>query len=168
MNSRLFVALIVLSPLAAPAVTVSNLTHCAYADTEVSTNFPVVIDFREMSRYIIDLSLDASHSNSVEVAIGTDADDDGNLAPEEAACTFGCDCGTWFCRENAKNRIDVIDTLSEAEVASGSRIRRILLLKKRRIDTAWNLVKVTRRGSAPASECAIAEGRLPGLKISIQ
>ena len=50
------------------------------------------------------ISLEASPSNSVEVSIGADANADGNLSPEEAAYTFGFDCGRWL-RSFLKDRV---------------------------------------------------------------
>ena len=65
-------------------ITVGVLPPCDYADAECSTNFPVAVDFSTMSRFEFSLALDASPSNAVEVAIGTDADGDGNLSVEES------------------------------------------------------------------------------------
>ena len=141
--------------------TVGELPPCDYADTEVSTNFPVTVDFSEMSRIEFTLAFAASPSNAVEVAIGTDADGDGDLSVEEAAYTFGCDCGTWFCRNAVDDRLQVLGTVLETALASADRVSRRFVLKKTRLDTDWNLAKVTRRGSAAILECADANGAFP-------
>ena len=149
-------------------ITVGTLPPCDYADTECSTNLPVVVDFREMSRFVFGLSLDASPSNAVEVAIGTDANGDGNLSVEESAYAFGYDCGTWFCRDTAKNRLDVLATLPVAALSPTNRIERSFVLSRHKVKAAWNLAKVSRRGSAPICECTSVRGRLQGLKISVR
>ena len=148
--------------------TVGELPPCAYADTECSTNFAVSVDHSTMSRIEFTLSLDASPSNAVEVAIGTDADGDGNLSVEESAYTFGYDCGAWFCRDRTENRLNVLGTVPDAASAPTNRLERKFVLKRRKMDTAWNLAKITRRGSAPICERAFVRGYLPGLKLSIQ
>ena len=76
-------------PMAAFGVTVEPLPASDYADTEVSTNIPLAVSFDAMSRLELTLSLDASPTNGVEAAIGTDTDNDGNLSPEEADYTVG-------------------------------------------------------------------------------
>ena len=57
------------------------------ADTEVTTNIPFAVSFDTMSRVNFTLSLDSSPTNGAEVAIGTDADGDGNLSLDEADFT---------------------------------------------------------------------------------
>ena len=153
---------------AALNATVGELPPCDYADTECSTNLPFAVDFREMSRFVFDLSLDASPSNTVEVAIGTDANGDGNLSVEESAYAFGYDCGTWFCRDTAKNRLDALATLPVAALSPTNRIERSFVLSRHKVNAAWNLAKVSRRGSAPICECTSVRGRLQGLRISVR
>lgn len=153
---------------AALSATVGELPSCDYADTEVSTNFPVTVDFREMSRIEFTLALDASPSNAVEVAIGTDADGDGNLSVEETAYAFGLDCGTWFCRDTVLNQRDVPATVPDAALLSAARIEHTFLLRRRELKESWDLAKVTRRGAASICEWTSVQGQLPGLKLSIR
>ena len=42
------------------------------------------------------------------------------------------------------------------------------VLKSRQLDTAWNLVKVTRRGCGAACELVKAEGRKPGFRLEVR
>ena len=149
-------------------ITVAELPPCDYADTECSTNFPVAVDFSTMSRFEFSLALDASPSNSVEVAIGTDSDDDGNLSVEESAYAFGYDCGTWFCRDTAKDRLDTLATVPVSMLSPTNRIERSFAINRNKVKSVWNLAKVTRRGAAPISEHASVKGRLPGFKLSIK
>ena len=99
--------MILFLPMAALAVTVEQLPPSEYADTEVSTNIAFVVERPAMTRIEFTVELDATPTNNVEVAIGTDADGDGNLSVEEAAYTFGYDCGKWFKRTQSKSEVEV-------------------------------------------------------------
>ena len=100
-------AMILTLPVAALAVTVEPLPPSEYADTEVSTNIAFVVDRSMMTRIEFTVALDATPTNNVEVAIGTDGNGDGNLSVEEAAYVFGYDCGKWFVRDQAKSKVEV-------------------------------------------------------------
>ena len=158
-------AMILVLPLAALAVTVEPMPPCAYADTEVSTNIAFVVDRAMMTRIEFAVALDATPTNNVEVAIGTDANGDGHLAPEEAAYVFGYDCGRWFTRVG--ELFDCSDC-SIVRLNGEGRVERSFVLKMRKLDTAWNLVKVTRRGYGATCELVKAEGRKPGFKLELR
>ena len=155
-------AMILLLPMAAFAVTVEPLPHGEYADTEVSTNIAFVVERPAMTRIEFTVSLDATPTNNVEVAIGTDANGDGNLAVEESAYVFGYDCGTWFARSAG------LEGLGSFEGLGGGRVEKTFVLKRRQLDTAWNSVKVTRRGCVSACELVEAKGRKPGFKLGVR
>ena len=161
---KLLMALMVL-PLAACAVTVEPMPPCAYADTEASTNIAFVVDRARMTRIEFSVALDATPTNNVEVAIGTDSNGDGNLAPEEAAYVFGYDCGRWFTRVG--ELLDCSDC-SIVRLNAEGRVERSFVLKMRKLDTAWNLVKVTRRGCGAACELVTVDGRKPGFKLEVR
>ena len=44
----------------------------------------------------LQLATDFTPSNAVIVAFGTDADNDGDLSPEETDLRVGCDCEEWL------------------------------------------------------------------------
>ena len=160
-----FVAALALLPMAALAVTVETLPPSEFADTEVSTNIAVVVDRSMMTRIEFTVELDATPTNNVEVAIGTDANGDGNLAPEEAAYVFGYDCGRWF------TRVGELFDCSDCSIVRSSeagRVEKTFVLKKGKLDAAWNLVKVTRRGCGAACELVKAEGRKPGFRLEVR
>ena len=154
--------MIPLLPMAAFAVTVEPLPQSEFADTEVSTNIAFAVERPAMTRIEFTVSLDATPTNNVEVAIGTDANGDGNLAVEESAYVFGYDCGTWFARSAG------LEGLGSLEGLGGGRVEKTFVLKKRQLDTAWNLVKVTRRGCGSTCELVEAKGRKPGLKLEVR
>ena len=154
--------MIPLLPMAAFAVTVEPLPQSEFADTEVSTNIAFAVERPAMTRIEFTVSLDATPTNNVEVAIGTDANGDGSLAVEESAYVFGYDCGTWFARSTG------LEGLGSLEGLGGGRVEKTFVLKKRQLDTAWNLVKVTRRGWGSTCELVEAKGRKPGLKLEVR
>ena len=155
-------AMIPLLPMAAFAVTVEPLPQSEFADTEVSTNIAFAVERPAMTRIEFTVALDATPTNNVEVAIGTDANSDGNLAVEETAYVFGYDCGAWFARSAG------LEGLGSLEGLGGGRVEKTFVLKRRQLDTAWNLVKVTRRGCVSACELVEAKGRKPGFKLEVR
>ena len=158
---KMFVASLIL-PLAAFGVDVPPLSFDASALSEATTNIPFSVNFEAMSRIEFKLALDASPTNCVEVAIGTDANGDGVLGLDEADWAFGFNCGKWFCREAA------VDDLRETGVPTVERAEQTFVLKRPKMDAAWNLVRVTRRGVAEVGEVVLVEGRRPGVVMEIR
>ena len=160
---RLLAALL-LVPVVVLGVTVEPLPPSEYADTEVSTNMPFVVSLDSMSRLEFTLSLDVSVTNSVEASIGTDADGDGNLSLDETDYTVGCRCGVWFQRDAVRD--SEVETVGEG--GEGQRRERLFVLKKRKLDPAWNLVKVTRRGVTEIGEVVVVDGKQPGFGVMVR
>ena len=161
-------AMIPLLPMAAFAVTVEPLPQSEFADTEVSTNIAFAVERPAMTRIEFTVSLDATPTNNVEVAIGTDANGDGSLAVEESAYVFGYDCGTWFARSAGLEGLEGLGGLGGLEGLGGGRVEKTFVLKRCQLDTAWNLVKVTRRGCGAVCELVEANGRKPGFKLEVR
>lgn len=150
----------------ASAITIEPLSISSYADTEISTNISYSVILKNITRIAFVVALNATPTNNVEVAIGTDVDGDGNLAVEEAAYTFGYDCGRWHVRDTVANS-EVFEIATECQTAGG-RIEKTFILKKRKLNAEWNLVKVTRRGFGSVSELVTVDGRRPGFKLEIR
>ena len=159
-----FSVLFLLLPAVTFGASVEMLAQSEFADTEVSTNIPFEVSFAAMSRIEFSLSLDAAPTNNVEVSIGTDADGDGNLSVWEAAHTFGFDCGRWFFRDAARDEVKVIGEGEQWNL----RIEKTFLLKRSKLDEAWDLVKVTRRGRGDIGEVVMVEGRKPGYVLEVR
>ena len=155
-------AMILFLPLSAFAVTVEPLPPSEFADTEVSTNIAFVVERPAMTRIEFTVALDATPTNNVEVAIGTDENSDGHLSVEESAYVFGYDCGTWFARSAG------LEGLGSLEGLEGGRVEKTFVLKRRQLDAAWDTVKVTRRGCGSACELVEAKGRKPGFKLEVR
>ena len=155
-------AALFLIPLSALGVAVPPLPFDAAALSEASTNIPFAVNFETMSRIEFTLVLDASPTNCIEVAIGTDANGDGTLGLDEDDWTFGFNCGKWFCREAA------VEDRKEIGAPTEGRAERTFVLKRPKMDAAWNLVRVTRRGVAKSDEAVIVEGKRPGVVMEIR
>ena len=89
----------------ASALAVPDLPPPVFADTEVSTNVATRSWTERTRMFNVVLAFDATPSNNVQAAFGTDASADGNLSDEEAGLTLGWDCGEWFIASaDATNR----------------------------------------------------------------
>ena len=149
------------------------LAPSAFADTEASTNIAIAPLVGGRS-FTVSLSLDATASNCVEVAVGHDAVTvDGVLSQAEASIQFGWDSGLWFlAAPGLTNRVEI------APVGPETRKTLLLRLGVRPNDTvrdialfdgaspllpsqpaialpaaaSWNMLRVTTRGCAPLQE----------------
>ena len=160
---RLLVAMAVL-PAMAFGVTVETLPQSEYADTEVSTNIPFAVSFDTMGRMNFSISLEASPSNCVEVSIGEDANGDGVLSLDETDQTFGYNCGMWFQRDAVADEVKVEGQGQQWN----SHLTKTFVLRKRKLNLEWNLLKVTRRGVAEIGEVALVEGGKPGAALIVR
>lgn len=163
-------ALLALSALHGIAAIVESgpLPPTEYADTESATNH-LFSTTRPGSRILsFQMSLLASPSNNVEIAIGRDADEDGELSIDETALVVGWDCGEWIMRsgefDGFLSAAPVTDnankTLAWELYETDGRIRSLVATENgHAIDfgtegqipdwafsDSWNLVKFTARG----------------------
>ena len=69
------------------------------ADAEVVTNVPLPVLSRRAGRFAFSLGCHATPTNNVEIAFGSDVDEDGVLAPRETRLVVGWDCGSWFVQQ---------------------------------------------------------------------
>ena len=116
-----------------------SLGAVASPDAEVSTNIPVVVSAERLKSWTVSIAFESCATNEVLVAIGKDADTDGNLSEDEADVVFGCDCGNWY-------RAD-LRTGETAVAESGT-----LVIGKRDFNPEWNLAKIVRRGLGDIEE----------------
>ncbi len=126
-------------PALAARVEVSSLPDPAHADTEAATNLPLRVNAAAIQSLTLSVSFDSCVTNEVLVAVGADADGDGDLSFDESALAYGCDCGAWY-------RADLRTGATAAADGSG------LVVGKGGFDPSWNLVKVVRRGVADIGE----------------
>ena len=141
---------------------ISFLPASDFPDTEVSTNFSFAVAAVPSHRLVFSLEFQSSASNNVEVAIGRDANEDGELSLDEASLAVGYDCGEWFVRSAANDSVLCETLLHEGWV------RRVYEVRSRNIDPAWNLARVTRRGRGASNENVTVEMRQTGFGITLQ
>ena len=118
----LCIALFAMITLHSRALSVPELTAPVFTDTEVATNVQMTAWSQNTRHFAVTLQFDATPSNNVQVALGTDASADGNLSTEETGLTLGWDCGAWFIASSA-----VTNRFTAAP--AGARTRKELSLK---------------------------------------
>ncbi len=98
MKSVFIAALLLLAstPALAVRVDVSSLPPSAHADTEATTNIALRVNAAALQSLTLSVSFSSCETNEVLVAIGADADGNGDLSLDEAALAVGCDCGAWY------------------------------------------------------------------------
>ena len=144
------------------------LPPCEFADTESATNH-LFSTTRPGSQILsFQIGLLASPSNNVEIAIGRDSDEDGELSIDETAMVVGWDCGEWVVRSpesgaalhaqavsgNVSKLLEWTLHVSNGEMRSLAAMENgeplDLALTGRppawMFDSTWNLVKFTARG----------------------
>ena len=137
------------------AIVVANLAMCTCVaaeyevprlplgtlpDTEVSTNVSLQA-YCPGRNQTFSLRLQAGNcsSNEVLVAIGHDADCDGDLSFDETDFVFGCDCGERYLVDYSAQR--VFEGIGDS-----------ILIKHRDYNPAWDLAKVIKRGEGDVGE----------------
>ena len=81
--------------LLATALFVPSVPPPEYDDCEVVTNCVFDASRDDAKMFAVEIGIDATPSNSVEVVFGRDTDGDGILSRTEEAMAVGYDCGEW-------------------------------------------------------------------------
>ena len=148
-NITVMAVLTVAAPIAlATTRTIPLPAPSHYADTESSTNIALVGWNDQTRRFLVDLVAAATPSSCLELAYGTDANNDNILAPEETDLRLGLDCGEPFMRDE-KNGEAVSRPLEESTLHSPTPTLNYnsTFDLSRLFNRDWNLVKVTTRGT---------------------
>ena len=132
---------------AAPHLPIGGLPN-----TEVATNLILRIDAAKTARLVFTIEAVNSPSNSLAVAVGRDANGDGDLSLEEADVVFGLDCGEWFEARTANGVV-------ASEAVQGGRISRDIAFHDKAIFGEWNLAKVVKRGLGEIDERVVSDIR---------
>ena len=117
-----------------------QLPDGALPDTEVATNIPLRVNAERLDVFSLKVEIDgAGAASEVLVAVGHDADEDGDLSFEETAFVFGSDCGERYLVNHRSGQVftGVGDTIA---------------INHRYFDPAWNLAKVVKRGEGAVGE----------------
>ena len=131
---------------ASARVVVPSLPEAVTPDAEVSTNIALNVNAARLQTLTLSVAFDSCVTNEVLVAIGADADLDGDLSVDEADIVFGCDCGAWYRADLRTGEIETATTNA-------------LVIGKRQFDPAWNRLKVVRRGLDEIGETVEVDGR---------
>jgi len=109
-------------------------------DTEVATNVALHVNVGRLESFGLSIQVEQGATSEVLVAVGHDADEDGDLSFGETAFVFGCDCGSGYFVDYSREIAfdDVGDTITIA---------------RSDFNPAWNLAKVVKRGAAVIGEC---------------
>ena len=125
-------------------VVVPSLPEAVRPDAEVSTNIELAVNAARLQTLTISVEFESCVTNEVLVAIGADADLDGDLSVDEADIVFGCDCGAWYRADLRTGELETATTNAH-------------VIGKREFDPAWNRVKVVRRGFGEIDENVIVD-----------
>jgi len=138
--------------LFAAKTAVPHLPEGEMPNTEIATNLVLRIDAAKTERLVFTIEAENSPSNSLSVAVGSDANGDGDLSLEEADVVFGFDCGEWFEAQTASGAVS-------SEAVQGWRISRDVTFLDKTIFGGWNLAKVVKRGLGDIDERVVADIR---------
>ena len=125
-------------------VVVPSLPEAVRPDAEVSTTIELAVNAARLQTLTFSVEFESCVTNEVLVAIGADADLDGDLSVDEADIVFGCDCGAWYRADLRTGEIETATTNAH-------------VIGKREFDPAWNRVKVVRRGFGEIDENVIVD-----------
>ena len=122
--------------------TLPQLPDGVMPNTEVTTNLLLHVKAERVREFGLTLNAGNCVSNEVLVAVGCDADGDGDLSFDETAFVFGYDCGARYFVDYISGTVD--DTVSETVVVGW-----------RSFDPAWNMAKVVKRGAGTVGEAVV-------------
>ncbi|MBR3922056.1 MAG: hypothetical protein IKJ45_03010 [Kiritimatiellae bacterium] len=131
---------LVLTACAAKTITLPQLPDGTLPDTEVTTNIPLRVNAERLDVFSLKLQIEGTGAASeVLVAVGHDADQDGELSFEETAFVFGNDCGERYLVNHQMGRVftGMVDTVA---------------INHRDFDPTWNLAKIVKRGEGAVGE----------------
>ena len=97
--AALFILTASLPAIAAARVAVPSLPEPVHPLAEVETNIAFSVGAPQDNLWRLSVELDALVSNCVEVVLGVDADEDGELGIDEGELSVGWSCGEWFWRD---------------------------------------------------------------------
>lgn len=166
-------------PVAAPNVS-------TFADTEAVTNVFFNAGDADARLFSLSLELDATESNNVSIAFGSDVNENGLLEREETDAVVGWDSGAWFYQDR---RVGVSE--QTARVSDHRRLDWQLTLSPRKtakalastdndgavftnaipptmFDANWDLMQVTSRGLSEPHGVVVAEARGWGFNVILR
>ena len=92
-------ALLLSLTVSAKEITLPPMPVSPYTDTEVATNIVFNRHRSDVKEFELKFTLDCSPSNCIQVALGTDADGDGDLSFAETGAVYGWRNGRYFIED---------------------------------------------------------------------
>ena len=162
--------------LIAKEIAVGPQAVSPFPDSEVATNVAFNVSRNDVKTFDVRIERASSISNCVQVAVGRDADGDGDLAPEETELVIGWRGERCFVEDVARERrYFEPEAVGEegaqflhlnVETNSSFAPKRVFFENESGVcfveiadacppwlfSSKWNLLKVTRRGALPADE----------------
>ena len=157
----------------AVALVVPPMSSPEYDDCEVITNCVLDASRGDSKMFAVQIELDATSSNGVEVVFGRDADGDGRLSRTEEEMSIGYGCGEWKVANLVTG-----DTVSCAGTPGHAALNWKLRLNRNRtprslavtvngqsaftqlvtpppflFDPTWNAARIIRRGQSDPNLC---------------
>ena len=147
-----------------------------YHDCEVVTNCLFDVSRDDAKEFSVQIELDATPSNGVDVVFGRDVDGDGILSRTEETMSVGYDCGEWkvvnlttgdtFSSPGVPGRVAFNWNLRLANdksprslgaTANGQPAFALLCQSPTHFlfDPTWNAAKVVRRGRVDPNPCIV-------------
>ena len=124
-------------------------------DTEVVTNVALNIRYDRLTRFSFSVNTTGVVSNEVLLAVGCDADENGDLSLDETAFVYGIENGERY----------IVDYQTGAmETGVGPKIT----IRARHFNPSWNMMKVVKRGEGAVGETVVVERELKFFAISLR
>ena len=124
-------------------------------DPEVATNLALRTLPRHLASVVFQIDCDANPTHEIALALGTDADADGDLSFEETSLIFGNDCGSFYLADLDARQVDAVATNA-------------LVLARRDWNFNWNLLKIVKRGAGDFAPVLTGATALSPLVIRIR
>ena len=150
-------ALLALSTFAGQRVVVSQMPEPVRTLAEVETNVVFSTGAATDNKWTLTIERDTATSNSVEVVLGCDTNEDGVLGIEEGELSIGWDCGGWFWRDRRANAACRVEgtarhldmTLYLRDRAAKSLASSVFpsVVSPTCFNPDWNLARVVSRGA---------------------
>ena len=181
----LTVAFLALSAFAGARVVVPQLPPSPYDDTEISTNVTFSAGGDDSRFFSLSISIDATPTNTLQIAFGRDENSDGILDWQETEFLLGWKCGGWFFRDKTTETEMVApqesglrqlewrlalgharDPCSLSATDGGNDLG--FAVSPRMFNPSWNLMRVTVRGMPGPVYSAGGAVSAPGFSLRVR
>jgi len=173
------------SALAVARVVVPQLPPSPYDDTEISTNVTFSAGGEDSRLFSLSLAVDATPSNTLQLAFGQDVNSDGVLEWQETDFLLGWRCGAWFFRDKTAESVALSaqepgqrrlewrlalnrDRAPCALSATDSGLELGFAVSPGMFRPAWNMMRVTARGLPGPVYAADGSVSAPGFSVRVR